>query len=73
MISVAMAAFNGEKYLRMQLDSVCDQISSQDEIVVSVDPSKDDTLKILKECRDKDSRLKIFTGPSRGIAKRIGA
>ena len=60
MISVAMAAFNGEKYLKMQLDSVCSQISSKDEIVVSVDPSKDDTLKILKEYRGKDSRLKIF-------------
>lgn len=69
MISVAMAAFNGEKYLKMQLDSVCSQISSKDEIVVSVDPSKDDTLKILKEYRDKDSRLKIFIGPSKGIAK----
>ena len=69
MISIAMAAFNGERYIKMQLDSVFPQISSKDEVVVSLDPSKDSTLQILKEYQSKDNRLKILEGPSKGIVK----
>ena len=40
-ISVAMAVYNGEKYLPEQLDSILTQLKPGDEIVVSYDKSKD--------------------------------
>ena len=39
MISVCMATYNGEKYLKEQLDSILKQIQSSDELIVSDDGS----------------------------------
>lgn len=49
MISVAIATYNGAKYLREQLDSLYSQTLVPDEIVVSDDGSSDGTLDILEE------------------------
>lgn len=51
--SVALCTFNGEKYLKIQLDSILNQSQSVDEIVVCDDGSTDLTLKILEEYREK--------------------
>jgi len=48
-ISVALCTYNGEKFLRKQLDSILDQTVSVNEIVVCDDGSTDATLKILNE------------------------
>ena len=48
-ISVAMATYNGEKFLRQQLESIYNQTLVPDEVVVSDDGSTDGTLKILEE------------------------
>lgn len=48
-ISIAMAAYNGEKYIKEQLDSYCKQTVLPDELVVCDDCSTDSTLEILKE------------------------
>lgn len=47
MISVCMATYNGEKYLREQLDSILKQIKSSDELIISDDGSTDSTRIIL--------------------------
>ena len=49
MISVIMATYNGEKYLKAQLDSILNQSTLVDEIVIVDDHSSDKTLEILKE------------------------
>ena len=49
MISLAMPTYNGEKYLREQLDSIYSQTMVPDEVVVVDDCSKDGTIEILKE------------------------
>ena len=64
-ISVAMATYNGEKYIKDQLDSILKQLSMDDEIIVSDDGSSDDTLKIIKDYND--SRIKVFQGPKKGV------
>ena len=51
-ISVCIPTFNGEKFIKEQLDSILCQLSSTDEIVVSDDGSKDDTVLLIKEYRD---------------------
>ncbi|MBX3067281.1 MAG: glycosyltransferase family 2 protein [Cryobacterium sp.] len=47
-ISVALCTFNGEKYLKEQLESIVKQSRPVDEIVVSDDGSTDRTLEIVK-------------------------
>ena len=49
LISVCMATFNGEKYLKEQIDSILVQLQSEDELIISDDGSTDGTPKILKQ------------------------
>jgi hypothetical protein len=46
-ISVAIATYNGSKYLRQQLESIAAQTLSPCEVVVCDDGSTDDTLKVV--------------------------
>lgn len=55
-----MATYNGEKYIREQIDSILTQSVQDFEIVVCDDCSSDSTVKILREYEKKDSRIKIF-------------
>ncbi len=66
-ISVAMAAYQGERYLPVQLDSILSQLGPQDEVVVSYDRSMDGTLQVLEAYRQKDPRVKIFYNERPGI------
>lgn len=66
-ISVAIATYNGEKYIKEQLISILNQSIPVDEIIVSDDDSTDDTIKIVNSL--KDNRVKIIEGPKKGIKK----
>lgn len=58
MISVCMATYNGEKYIKEQLESILKQLASDDEVIISDDGSKDRTIEIVKMIND--DRVKIF-------------
>jgi len=58
MISVCMATYNGEKYIKEQVESILRQLAEEDELIVSDDGSTDGTIKILENFGDK--RIKIF-------------
>ena len=58
MISVCMATYNGEKYIKQQIESILCQLSNEDELIISDDMSTDNTLNILKSFND--SRIKIY-------------
>ncbi len=64
MISVCMATYNGEKYIKEQLVSILKQIGPHDEIIISDDLSKDKTIEIVKSLNDK--RIKIFFNTNKG-------
>lgn len=64
-ISIAMATYNGEKFIKEQLDSILCQICKQDEIIISDDGSTDNTLNIIKSYND--NRIKIINGPHDGV------
>ena len=49
MISVAIATYNGEKYIRKQLESIYNQHLAVDEVVICDDISNDNTVKICEE------------------------
>lgn len=55
MISVALCSYNGEKYIREQIQSILDQTVSVDEIVVCDDGSTDDTIQIIENIQKKTS------------------
>lgn len=59
LISVAMATYNGEKYLKEQLDSIFNQTYKNIEVIICDDCSNDKTVEILEEYRKK-SNLKYF-------------
>ena len=58
MISVCIATYNGEKYIRPQIESIIVQLDPEDEIVISDDGSTDDTLNIIASFAD--DRIKVF-------------
>jgi len=58
MISVCIATYNGEKFIRQQLNSILCQIGENDEVIVSDDFSQDKTLEIVENFND--NRIKIF-------------
>lgn len=57
-ISVAMATYNGEQYIRQQLESILQQTRPVDEIIIVDDHSSDETLQVIRSLRD--SRIHIF-------------
>jgi glycosyltransferase involved in cell wall biosynthesis len=65
-VSVCMATYNGERFLRLQMDSVLTQLGERDELVVTDDGSTDSTLQIVESYRDP--RVKILP-----FVKRLGA
>ena len=57
MISVCMASYNGEKYIKEQIDSILKQLSDEDELVISDDGSTDNTLSVIQSIHDKRIKL----------------
>ncbi|MEQ1667694.1 MAG: glycosyltransferase family 2 protein [Sulfuriferula sp.] len=60
LVSVVMATYNGEKYLRQQLDSILEQTYQHIELIAVDDASTDKTPSILEEYAALDSRVHVF-------------
>lgn len=58
MISVAMAVYNGEKYIAKQLDSIVNQTMAPTEIVITDDSDNEDTYNIIKKYIEKYKNIK---------------
>jgi len=56
-ISVCMTTYNGEKFIRRQLETILVQLAQDDEVIISDDSSVDRTVDIIKEFTDKRIRL----------------
>jgi glycosyltransferase involved in cell wall biosynthesis len=64
-----MAAYNGEKYINRQVESILSQLDPVDELVISVDPSSDNTKQIVLDFAASDSRVHVFDGPGQGVIR----
>jgi len=58
--AVLLAAYNGERWIDEQLDSILNQKGVLPTIFVSVDSSTDQTLKIIEHLASTDSRIKLL-------------
>ena len=64
-ISVALCTYNGEKFIKKQLDSILHQTLKVNEIIVCDDQSSDSTLEILEKYKsDYPNIFKIFINES---------
>ncbi len=57
-VSVCLTTYNGEKFIKDQIDSILCQLSDDDEIIVSDDGSTDKTCQIILSFQDR--RIKLF-------------
>src|SRR5438477_882164 len=62
LISIVLCTYNGEKFLREQIDSLLNQTYPNLEIIISDDASIDTTSQIL-ETYKSDQRVKLFLQP----------
>ncbi len=58
MVSVCMATYNGEMFIKPQLESILAQLNTDDEVIISDDGSTDQTISILESIDDE--RIKIY-------------
>ena len=61
-VQILMSTYNGEDYIREQLDSILAQSYPDVDILIRDDGSKDDTFVILKEYEERHSNIKAFQG-----------
>lgn len=67
LVSVCIATYNGEKFIREQLDSILCQLSANDEVIISDDGSTDNTRSIiLSYC---DPRIKLFENKTLNLTR----
>ena len=59
-IDILLPTYNGEKYLKEQIDSILNQTYKNIRLIISDDCSKDSTPKILEEYRGKDERIELY-------------
>lgn len=73
-VSVIVPVYNTEKYLNECMDSIVNQSLKEIEIICVNDGSTDNSLEILEEYAEKDSRVKVITIENKGlsVARNIG-
>lgn len=59
-ITVCLASYNGQNFIKEQLESILSQLKATDELIVSDDISSDSTLDIVRSF--EDDRIKILSG-----------
>jgi glycosyltransferase involved in cell wall biosynthesis len=64
-LTVLLASFNGELYIEKQIQSILEQLSPEEELIVSDDGSSDKTREIVAAFNDP--RVTLILGPGNGI------
>lgn len=71
-IDILLPTYNGERYLKEQLDSILNQTYKNIRIIISDDCSSDSTPEILKQYQEKDKRIEIYLQKNNlGVVKNI--
>lgn len=65
-VAIVISTYNGEKYIKEQIESILNQTYKNIEIYVRDDGSKDNTVQILKEYETK-GKIKLIVGKNLGF------
>ncbi|HDW0771602.1 TPA: glycosyltransferase, partial [Escherichia coli] len=68
--SIVMATYNGDKYIRKQLDSILNNNKFEDyvdEFIITDDNSSDDTFSIIEEYEKNNEKIKSFRNTKKGV------
>lgn len=69
-VAILLSTYNGEKYLREQIDSILAQTYDNFELIVRDDGSRDSTVEIVKEYMEKsDKEITLMVGKNLGFIK----
>ena len=69
MVQVLISTYNGEKYLREQIDSILGQTYRDIRILIRDDGSQDGTLLILEEYKKRYANVDYYAGENLGVQK----
>ena len=67
LVSVIIPVYNCEDFIRESLMSICNQTYNNLEIIICDDGSTDNTLNIVKEISNIDTRIKFYSRDNRGL------
>lgn len=67
-ITVLMSCYNASRWLQGAIDSVLTQTFENFEFIIIDDGSTDETLSILQNYRDQDTRIIVISKPNTGLA-----
>jgi len=68
-VFVMLSAYNGEKYIKQQIDSILEQKNVSVTLMIRDDGSKDSTPQIITSVSENDSRVKIEIGENKGFRR----
>ena len=60
LVSIAMSSYNGERFIKEQIDSILEQSHSNFELIITDDGSSDTTIEIIKNYQKNDTRIKLY-------------
>jgi glycosyltransferase involved in cell wall biosynthesis len=66
-VQILMSTYNGEKFLKKQMDSLLQQDYPNLEILIRDDGSKDSTVSILKDYAEAHSNIQLLLDENRGV------
>lgn len=70
MVSILLATFNGERYIRQSIDSILNQTFNQWELLIGFNGTTDSSINIVQEYNDE--RIRVFNfGDDKGKAKTL--
>ncbi len=67
MVQILMSTYNGEKYIREQIDSILNQTYDNIKLLIRDDGSTDKTLQILEEYSNKYDNISYYSGSNIGV------
>ena len=68
-VAILMSTYNGEKYLKEQLDSLLNQTYKNIDIYIRDDESKDSTVEIIENYMKSVDNIKLIKGKNLGFVK----
>ena len=68
-VAILISTYNGEKYLKEQLDSLLNQTYKNIDIYIRDDNSKDTTIKIIQDYMKNKSNIKLIKGKNLGFVR----